>query len=115
MTASVVELTEGHRSPLERLRLRLWATGSPAPIYIGVVIALLGFLLVAVAWGQVAGETAVALQLPYLVSGGLTGLALVVTGLTIVDVAVRRQDAARRERQLEQLADLLREIKETIK
>ena len=83
---------------------------SPVPTYIGIAVAVLGFVLIAVAWGQVAGELNVALQLPYLVSGGFTGLALVMVGVTVVSVAARRRDAALREQQTALLADALREL-----
>lgn len=83
---------------------------SPVPTYVGIAIATIGFALLAITWGAVADETDVALQVPYLVSGGLTGLALVLVGLTVVSVAARRRDAALREQQNLLLADALREL-----
>lgn len=83
---------------------------SPVPTYLGIAVAALGFVLIAVAWGAVAGQTNVALQMPYLVSGGITGLALVMVGLTVVSVAARRRDALLREQQTALLADALREL-----
>lgn len=83
---------------------------SPVPTYVGIAVAALGFVLIAVAWGQVAGELNVALQLPYLISGGFTGLALVMVGVTIVSVAARRREGALREQQTALLADALREL-----
>lgn len=83
---------------------------SPVPTYVGIAVAAAGFVLIAVAWSSVAAQTSVALQLPYLVSGGITGLALVMVGLTIVSVAARRRDAVLREQQTELLADALREL-----
>lgn len=84
---------------------------SPTPTYLGIGVATLGFVLLAVAWGQVAGETNVALQVPYLISGGLVGLALVMVGLTVVNIAAKRRDAALRQQQTELLADALRELR----
>ena len=83
---------------------------SPVPTYIGIAVAAVGFVLILFAWGQVAGEVNVALQMPYLISGGLTGLALVMVGVTIVSVAARRRDAVLREQQTALLADALREL-----
>jgi hypothetical protein len=83
---------------------------SPVPTYLGIVVTALGFVLIALAWGAVAGQTNVALQMPYLVSGGITGLALVMVGLTVMSVAARRRDAALREQQTRLLADALREL-----
>jgi hypothetical protein len=83
---------------------------SPVPTYLGIAVAALGFVLILFAWGQVAGEVNVALQMPYLISGGLTGLGLVMVGVTVVSVAARRRDAVLREQQTALLADALREL-----
>lgn len=83
---------------------------SPVPTYLGVAVTVLGFVLILIAWGQTAGETNVALQVPYLISAGLTGLGLVMVGVTTVSVAAKRRDAVLREQQTELLADALREL-----
>jgi hypothetical protein len=88
---------------------------SPTPTWIGIGVAAAGFVLLAVAWGQVAGETNVALQVPYLISGGLVGLALVMVGLTVVSVAAKRRDALLRQQQTELLADALRELRSVLR
>lgn len=98
------------RSPGLAARVPALRPLSPVPTYIGIAIATIGFALLAVTWGAVADETNVALQVPYLVSGGLTGLALVLVGLTVVSIAARRRDAALREQQNLLLADALREL-----
>jgi hypothetical protein len=87
---------------------------SPVPTYVGVVVAALGFALILVAWGQVAGETNVGLQMPYVVSGGLTGLGLVMVGLTTISVAAKRRDALLREQQMRLLSDALHELSAAI-
>jgi hypothetical protein len=97
------------------LRVPTWLKGtSPAPTFIGVAVAIAGFVLIMIAWGQVAGETQVYLQMPYLVSAGLTGLALVMVGLTIVNVAAKQRDAVDRDRQIDQLVSILGELKATM-
>lgn len=73
-------------------------------------MTMVGFVLIAIAWRQVAAETNVALQLPYLVSGGLTGLALVMVGVTVINVAAKRRDAVLREQQTALLADAVAEL-----
>lgn len=83
---------------------------SPVPTYLGIAITVLGFVLVMIAWGQTAGETNVALQVPYLISAGLTGLGFVLVGLTVVNVAAKRRDALLREQQMQLLSDALREL-----
>lgn len=83
---------------------------SPVPTYVGIAVTLLGFVLILLAWGQTAGEVNVALQVPYLISAGLTGLGLVMVGVTIVNISAKRRDSALREQQTELLADALREL-----
>ena len=103
----------GRRLP--RVHAPTWLrAGSPALTYIGVAVAVLGFLLILLAWGQVAGETQVYLQIPYLVSAGLTGVGFVMVGLTIINVAAKRRDAADRDRQMDQLVSILGELKSTL-
>ena len=110
-------LDTSHAVAARRLggRLPSWLRGSsPVPIYIGVAITIAGFVLLLIAWGQVAGETQVSLQLPYLVSAGLTGLALVMVGLTVVTIASEQRDAAARDRQMDQLVSILDELNATL-
>lgn len=83
---------------------------SPVPTYLGIAVAAIGFVLVLVAWGQSAGETNVALQIPYLISGGMVGLGLIMVGVTVVNIAAKRRDALLREQQTELLASALREL-----
>jgi hypothetical protein len=66
-----------------------------------------GLGLIGYTWGRVAGLLQVPLQLPYVLSGGLTGLGLVLVGITVVNITVRRQDGLRRDEVVEQLATVL--------
>ena len=86
---------------------------SPTPTYIGIGVAAIGFVLLAIAWGAVAGEDNVAFQMPYLISGGLAGLGMIMVGLTIINVAAKRRDAALREQQIQLLAAALHELRST--
>jgi len=79
--------------------------------YAGLVLCAAGFGLLAVAWGKIAGELNVALQLPYLVSAGFTGLGLIMVGLAVLFVAVNRLDNRRRDAQLRQIVLELRELR----
>ena len=106
---------EGDGGAGRRPRLPSWTRGgSPVLTYIGIGVAVVGFLLILLAWGQVAGETQVYLQVPYLVSAGLTGVGLVMVGLTIVNVAAKQRDAADRDRQIDQLVSILDELKSAL-
>lgn len=51
---------------------------------VGVGLAVLGVVLIFVAWFQASGTASVAEQIPYAISGGLIGLALVIFGSALV-------------------------------
>ena len=84
------------------------------PTYVGMALTVVGGLLLLLAWGKTAGLTNVALQVPFLISAGCTGLALVAVGLSVVNMAAKAQDARRREEQLLELRDLLAELRQTV-
>ena len=77
-------------------------------------IAVAGFVLLAFAWVKTAGTVDVALQVPYLVSAGLTGLGIILVGLLVVSLSVRQREAADRERQLEELIEAMIRIRKSI-
>ncbi|MFT5221993.1 MAG: hypothetical protein ACI867_000290 [Glaciecola sp.] len=90
---------------------RRGGTGDPlwlrrSPTYLGVVIVIAGLALLLVSWIGVSGEAQVHLQLPYLVSGGLTGLSLVMLGSLIINVATRRAEVAAQLRELRKLQEI---------
>jgi len=114
-TESPAAVVEGDEPRASRVKVPAWLRpASPAVTYIGVGVAVFGFILILLAWGQVAGETQVYLQIPYLVSAGLTGVGLVMVGLTIVNVAAKQRDAADRDRQMDQLVSILQELQTTL-
>lgn len=82
-------------------------------IYAGVVTVAAGAVLIFVAWVKTAALTNVALQIPYVISAGFTGLALVALGLTVVNVSVKREEASERRRQTGELAALVSELRRT--
>jgi hypothetical protein len=85
------------------------------PTYVGIAVVAIGFAVIAYAWGKVAGiADNVALQLPYLVSGGIAGLGLVMVGVTIVNIAAKRRDTQLRQQQTELLADALHELRNAL-
>ena len=88
--------------------------GSSAWIWIGVVVAAVGFVMLAYAWGRVAGETELYLQMPYVVSAALAGLGVIMVGLTVVNIASRQQDAAARDRQIEEMLAAIDELREAL-
>lgn len=83
-------------------------------MYAGIASIITGFATIAFVWGRVAALTAVPLQLPYLVSGGLTALGLILVGILLVNIQVKLADAARRDRQLHQLGEVLDQIRAAV-
>lgn len=86
----------------------------PLLTYAGVALTLIGFILVLIAWSKVAGQTNVALQTPYLVSAGFTGLGLIMTGLLIINIAAKRRDAYERTRQTNALTEALHNLQRSL-
>lgn len=85
---------------------------SSTGVWSGLGLAALGFGAIFFAWVKVAGLLNVALQMPYVVSGGLTGLGLVILGMTVVDISVRRQDSHERRQQLAQMSRVLDQLRD---
>ena len=109
---TIVSVTEGPTGE-HRLASRMRTTSplSPIPTYVGMTLIVAGFVLLAITWGQVAGETNVAAQLPFFASGGFVGLGLIMCGLTTVSIAAKRRDAQLRSQQVELLAAALDELR----
>ena len=87
---------------------------SPIAVYVGLGLIVLGFVLLIVTWAQTAGLLEVARQLPYVVSGGFSALAFVMIGLLLVNVSVRRQDAAERARETGRIVEALQALNDRL-
>lgn len=83
-------------------------------VWIGLALAGAGFGAIFFSWTKVAGLANVAEQVPYVISGGFTGLGLIIVGATVVDVAVRRQDGRDRHQQLTEITRLIAEIRDDL-
>lgn len=71
-----------------------WVWGSVRPV-LGYVVVALGLVLLLTAYLGVSREVLVARQLPYLVSGGLFGLAAVTLGSRMLLIEDLRRDSGR--------------------
>lgn len=71
---------------------------------LGVLLSLLGFLVIFFGWNGAASTNFVPAQFPYLLSGGVVGLAIVVLGAAMILVQNQRADLARLEAALERVA-----------
>jgi hypothetical protein len=76
----------------------------------GLLLTAAGFVMITIAWGETAGEIDVPLQLPYVMSSGFAGLALVCVGITLVAIDVRLRDSAARRAQSVQMNDALDQL-----
>jgi hypothetical protein len=70
---------------------------------LGVGLALAGFVVIFLGWNGAAGNDTVLEQTPYLVSGGMAGLGLIVLGAAMILVDNQRKERARVEALLTQL------------
>jgi hypothetical protein len=70
---------------------------------LGVLLCLLGFAALFLGWNGAAGKNVIMAQFPYLISGGLVGLAIVIVGAALLIVQNAREDRARMEATLERL------------
>ena len=98
------------RSGRRGWKARLFSPDSPFLVYLGLAVVVGGFGLLAFTWNKVAGLLVVPLQLPFIASGGLVGLGLVLVGLAMTSIAVKRRDMFARKRNLQKLAATLDSI-----
>ena len=120
ITQSLPQLREetrkarGSTSRIRRFASWLVAPGSRAVIYLGLLVIVGGFGLIAFTWSKMAGTLSVGLQLPYLASGGFVGLGLVVVGVGIISIGVKRKDNFGRLRQIEKLSTTMESIEKAV-
>lgn len=60
----------------------------------GVALCVLGFVLIFLGWNGAAGKDRIPSQFPFLISGGIAGLAVVVIGVGLMIVQNQRADRA---------------------
>ena len=71
----------------------------------GLALAAVGIIAIAVGWNGAAGQFSVTAQVPYILSGGLIGIALVILGAAMLVVQGNREDRALLEAKLDLLAE----------
>jgi len=74
---------------------------------LGILYCLVGALLIFLGWNGAASYDRVSAQIPYVVSGGIAGLALVVLGSALLIAQSHRGDRAALQATLEDLRDAL--------
>lgn len=74
---------------------------------LGVLLCVVGFVAIFLGWNGAASSNVPMAQFPYLISGGIAGLSIVVLGAAMLVVQNAREDRARLEASLERLVDAL--------
>ena len=72
---------------------------------LGVGLCVVGFLLVFLGWNGAASRDRVPAQFPYLISGGIAGLCLVIIGVGMLIVQNQRTDRAALQASLDRLRE----------
>lgn len=83
--------------------------GSNGVIYTAVGMIGIGILLIVLGWNGAASIDFVSGQMPYVISGGVGGLALVGAGLTLTVVHTMRQELAQLGNKLDELGTIIHE------
>lgn len=83
-------------------------------VWAGLLVVALGFGTILFSWIKVASTLDVGRQMPYVVSGAMSGLGLIVVGIAVADMAVRRQDRIERGHQTALMRNLLEELREVL-
>ena len=72
---------------------------------LAIILVALGLLAVGLGYNGAAGTKFAVAQFPFLLSGGIFGLSLVVLGSSLMIVKAHREDRARLENKLDELID----------
>jgi hypothetical protein len=83
-------------------------------VALGAVLVAAGFVAIGVAWMGVADTVIIPTQVAYALSGGFGGLALLGTGIALLEVQRRRMAAAQDRRDLADFAAELGDVAELI-
>ncbi|HZN16066.1 MAG TPA: hypothetical protein VFB78_17495 [Acidimicrobiales bacterium] len=78
-------------------------------LYTAVGLVALGAIVIFLAWNGAAGKDYTQGQLPYVISGGVGGLALIISGLAVGVVQAFRRDAAELGQKLDALLDAVQD------
>ncbi len=97
--------------PDDQSRALFWeAVGNAFRPYAGWLFYGCGALLVIVGYIGVSGESIVAKQLPYLISGGIGGVLLAILGGYFLGIEELRRDGGRLDRMEQQIEELHRAL-----
>lgn len=104
-------MTTDPDDPRDDGRSLLWeAAGNALRPYAGWLFYAFGALLVLLGWLGISGESVVAKQLPYLISGGIGGVLLAILGASFLGIEELRRDSGRLDRMERQIEELHRAL-----
>ncbi|HVE90936.1 MAG TPA: hypothetical protein VNE62_01360 [Actinomycetota bacterium] len=78
--------------------------------YLAMALIGLGFLFIFVAWNGAANLDHTPGQIPYLISGGVGGLSLILVGLSIIFIQSTKRDRVALEERLRELGEVLERV-----
>jgi hypothetical protein len=78
----------------------------------GIVLCVAGLVLIFLGWNGAAETDRVASQMPYIISGGLAGVALCVIGAALLVTAGARSERVRLQASVEELREALQRTAE---
>jgi hypothetical protein len=99
-------LPEDLIDPAQFWRWAARSLGKTSRPVVGWVLTAVGLLAIFLGWFGLSGQSLVAKQLPYLISGGIGGIALVAIGAVILGTEDLRNDSGRLDRLEKQIAQL---------
>ena len=77
---------------------------------LGIGVCVVGFVLIFFGWNGAASLDRVQSQFPYLISGGIAGLALVVIGAALIIVETSREERESLRREIANLREAIAEM-----
>jgi hypothetical protein len=99
-------LPEDLVDPAQFWRWAARSLGKTSRPVVGWVLTGIGLLAIFLGWFGLSGQALVAKQLPFLISGGIGGIALVAIGAVILGTEDLRKDSGRLDRLEKQIAQL---------
>lgn len=74
---------------------------------LGLAFITIGFIMIGLAWNGAANKNFIPAQFPYLISGGVMGLGMILTGATLLFLATVRSERQLMTEQFEEITRLL--------
>ena len=83
---------------------------APVLVWLGLILVAAGFTILGFSWSRVAGTLDVGRQMPYVISGGLTAIGLILVGLTLVHIGTARRGEAEHAKRMDRLRATFEEL-----